>query len=516
MVFQCHLCQLGKGFKSFGDFEAHTIEKHPNWKDLVTNPDTYLRKPEKIDELILDLRKQISISFAPNGEKKNIKILHGACAELFSSVLKFKHYKKTLYFYNEELGSWEIEAEEKIQELMRKAFPEIKNNIIDETIAAIKQSNRSFIFEQKKNLINFINGVYDIDKKSLLPHSCEYNFLYCIRTPYDKDARYPEKVMNFLKEITENDDEKIIKILEAFAYILVPGYPIHKAFMFYGSGFNGKGTTLKLLKKLIGVPELISALTLQQMTDRPFSVSNLIGKVVNISSDMPSKTIIDTGVFKGLLGEDLTYADRKFKDMIGFDNSAKLFFQANKIPLTWDTSEAYYGRWIIIDFSRVFEEAAEGRQKINDMLEDEKEIKGLLKLLIEKFLPKLLQNQKFTYTDSTEETARKYNLRSNPAQAFIEEECILEPEGETSKEALWNALTAYCKKKLISVPSQKQLSETVLRLGVWSRKRTLNKGTPDEERRNVWVGLKLKDLDDFEEEIKTSKKEANLEDYLKR
>ncbi len=56
------------------------------------------------------------------------------------------------------------------------------------------------------------------------------------------------------------------------------------------------------------------------------------GKLANIFTDLPSKNIEDTGIFKALTGEDYLMGVRKNKNPFSFRSTARLLFSCNKIP----------------------------------------------------------------------------------------------------------------------------------------------------------------------------------------
>jgi putative DNA primase/helicase len=64
-----------------------------------------------------------------------------------------------------------------------------------------------------------------------------------------------------------------------------------------------------------------------------------------------------TGVFNVLTGEDCIDINRKGEDPIRcYINYAKLVFSANELPETRDLTEAFFRRWVLVDFPHVFPE----------------------------------------------------------------------------------------------------------------------------------------------------------------
>ena len=91
----------------------------------------------------------------------------------------------------------------------------------------------------------------------------------------------------------------------------------------------------------------VSAVALQDLSGR-FKSSVLDGKLANISDDLSSKDLKNTGMFKQLCAGGLITAEKKFKDPYSFENRAKLIFATNMVPISGHKSPAFYRRWLLI------------------------------------------------------------------------------------------------------------------------------------------------------------------------
>ncbi|MFW9881380.1 MAG: DUF5906 domain-containing protein, partial [Candidatus Thorarchaeota archaeon] len=138
---------------------------------------------------------------------------------------------------------------------------------------------------------------------------------------------------------------------EIFGFLLLREYRYEKAFMFIGTsnGRNGKSKLMELIRHFIGKNNYCS-LSLQNLDEKDFSLSELFNKLANIGGDLPDARIEETGTFKKLTGRDSINAKRKFLPDVSFINFAKLIFSTNKVPTVYDSSEAFFNRWILLDF----------------------------------------------------------------------------------------------------------------------------------------------------------------------
>jgi putative DNA primase/helicase len=150
-----------------------------------------------------------------------------------------------------------------------------------------------------------------------------------------------------------------LTLLEIVGYTTIASkYPLHKAFMLLGRGSNGKSTYLRMLKDILGRGN-VTSIPIQALADLDYRFlwAGLIGKLANIFADLPRIPLSYTGVFKVLTGEDCIDIDRKGREPVRcYTNYAKLVFSANELPRTSDLTQAFFRRWVIIDFPHTFPE----------------------------------------------------------------------------------------------------------------------------------------------------------------
>ncbi len=124
--------------------------------------------------------------------------------------------------------------------------------------------------------------------------------------------------------------------------------------MLIGEGSNGKSTYLKLVRDLFS-PH-VSGLSLQVIAspEGNFQRIRLRNSLVNIFADLPRQPLRYTEWFKALTGGDQVTADRKNREPIEFVNIAKMFFATNELPIVHDISNAFFRRWVIVEFPHQF------------------------------------------------------------------------------------------------------------------------------------------------------------------
>ncbi len=275
-------------------------------------------------------------------------------------------------------------------------------------------------------ITNFINHDLDLEP-----------FLFNTETSYIAEAITPNTVRIFKEWV----GEKWLLLFEIIGYTLYPKYPFNKAVMLVGSGSNGKSTFLRILKEILG-RENITSISLKDITSNRFSASLLFGKLANIHGDLQKYAITDTGTFKLLTGEDYISADRKFRDRIEFQNYAKLIFSANELPEVNDMTEAFWRRWIIIEFHNKFE-------PIDNFFEDnfdEIELSKIISISLLAFRDVLRRN-KFSFEETEADYKETWLRKSDSVYAFLAEKFEqkeLFKHGKIEKQKLYTMYQQFC------------------------------------------------------------------------
>jgi putative DNA primase/helicase len=130
---------------------------------------------------------------------------------------------------------------------------------------------------------------------------------------------------------------------------MLSGNPLQRLFLLTGSGGNGKGVFLNVLRALLGRPNM-SAVPLQEFSDSQFAVAELFGKLANICGDIDATFIHNTGKIKELSGDDEMKGERKYGQPFYFRFWGKAIFSANAIPGASDSSKGWLRRWEVVEF----------------------------------------------------------------------------------------------------------------------------------------------------------------------
>jgi P4 family phage/plasmid primase-like protien len=306
-------------------------------------------------------------------------------------------------------------------------------------------------FEVSDRYINFLNGVYDIQSKKLLPHSPNLFFKHLIPLTYDSSKDCPE-FKKFMEEALYPEDIPVMQ--EWYGFCLIRNYFLKKGAICVGQKDTGKTLNQKVLIRFIG-EENKCGLSLQKISSNSnFAKYSLRDKHLNAFDDLSSEDLSDGGGFKLATGGGYISAEEKFGDTCEFKSFAKQFFCCNKIPPVKDNNDpAYFDRWIIFKFDNVPDKLD---PYLYDKLITSDELSGILNWALEGLF-RLIENGKFSYTKSPEQIKNIMERSGNPLAPFVQDVLQKSESGEISKEDLYEVYCEYMKDKDLPKLSKEQL-----------------------------------------------------------
>ncbi len=367
-----------------------------------------------------------------------------------------------------------------------------KSHLVNEVLAIVHR--RTYVPRDGFNppgLLCLRNGVLDPLTGKMRPHAPEPRFTVQLPVAYDPDARCP-RFLRFLEEVLPDPKAReAVQLL--FGYCLEPGNRYHRAFMFHGSGANGKSTLQGVLRALLG-PKNVSAETLQTLSKSLYATANLWGRLANVCPDIPPRPLRYTDVFLGLTGGDAVRGERKFRDAFEFVNPAKLIFSANELPPVDNKTFAFWRRWVAIDFPNRFT-GNDANPRLLETLTLDAELSGVLNWALAG-LEALRARGGFPEEDLAEDLREKWQRRSDSLYWFLQERVEADPQGWVAKADFNQAYADFCeehdvvKKKLTVVGTElperaPQVRTTRVRVGgpqVWG-----------------WAGIRLREEDEEDE-----------------
>ena len=334
-----------------------------------------------------------------------------------------------------------IPSETRVHEILEENYGEnLKSYFVEESIKHLQRRNYVERSEINKftNKIPVKNGLLNLLTRELEPFDPNQIFTYKLNVEYNLSVECPEW-LNFLNKTLHKEDIPLLQ--EIMGYCLLPEMPFHKLFWFYGSGRNGKDRVIKTLEFILG-EENTSHLNLGEFREtRRFSLCQLYGKLLNVSSEPESKYAISTNILKLISGENLTHAELKGKNnRLAFINKAKVIVVGNAFPKVEDSSTGFWERVEVLNFPFSFT----GKDCIPNIERKwlPKETSGILNWMLEGVY-RLKEQGQFSTSKTTEETKAEFMRVRDPFKAWLNDCCVLLPVGKVTRQETYDSYKLY-------------------------------------------------------------------------
>ena len=331
------------------------------------------------------------------------------------------HFKFDKGFWNEkERISIDAYAEQNFS-------PAPKNTMCSEFRGKVERTNlrdANWFGASTNRLINFKNGVLNLDTLELKEHSPEYGFKSVLPFDYDPDAQCPE-FRKMLSNVCSGDPEKQNVLMEFLGYGISNDEPkADKILVLTGEGQNGKSRFLNVWKALGGTgTRYLSATDVMN----PFMLQRLDGGLFNIMEELPS---FQKKEFWELMkhlttGGQLTVS-RKFKDPYEFHNKAKMIMTCNTLPQGAEQNHGYFRRLLIVPFEARFSSENGNIDKDIDARVIANEMSGVANIAIKMYHRLKANNYEFTKSKAVDKTLADYRESVDSVQRWFEEHVELD------------------------------------------------------------------------------------------
>ena len=265
--------------------------------------------------------------------------------------------------------------------------------------------------------VNVLNGIINLKSGELEPHSPDFLSPVQINAAWDPDAQCPA-IDEFVQQVFPDDARDLFYQLAGL--FLVPDSRFRKAVLFLGPSATGKSLALTLLRTFLHSRN-VSNIPLHDLVGGSFALSELRGKLLNISADVPDRDFNDTAIFKQIVDGRLAVlrAPRKLRDPIEFQPFTRLIASTNRVPRSADNSLGYLRRWFIVPFDNELQDGASDHSLL-DLLTTPNELSGLLNRAA-KYCHPVLSSGKLRHSAKINEANDKFVLASDSTRLFLDE-----------------------------------------------------------------------------------------------
>ena len=368
---------------------------------------------------------------------------HDIIARKLLQENEIRVFENTLYIY--ENGVYrrnEKSIHRKIIEMYPKATTRMQKEVMSYLLTMAPEENL-----KHKSIINFKNGLYDLNTNLIMPHSPYYFTINQVNANIRWEHINTASVDIFLDRIVCHNVERKRAILQMIGYSMTTSVDMQKAFVLYGkTAGNGKSTLLEIIEKLIG-SENVSHVTLQDFVSNRFSISEIKGKLVNIVSEMTKEFLKDSSVFKQIVTGDTITVEEKFKDRHTIKPYAKHIFTANELPKVADTSNGYFRRLFIIPFEAVFTDYEKANFNVKELV-TQNSLDYLAAIALKEYI---IARSKHAFINEQEsnDIIETYKLDSNTVMAYLYDKdrmkCLLRSGCVRKRNEVFVDYVNYCK-----------------------------------------------------------------------
>ena len=373
----------------------------------------------------------------------------------------FDKQSRTLYYYDEDEGTYNDDADIAIKKLMYDNIGMATSTFWESEIIDKLQVINTIDVEQAQDPPGYIcleNGIYDVANEELVPHSPDYVFMNRWHVAYDSEAECPGWDA-FLDDVLATDEDRM-KLQEFVGYTLMGwDYSYHKALFVVGPTASGKSTMIRVIQEMLG-DESFASVTPQQLIYDDYAPASLYGRKANFRSDIPADSIKNTGMLKEIIGGDKIRANVKYKQPFEFSPKVKHYYAANQLPKIAESDEAFFRRVMLLPVPTTVPEEDRDPHLTEKLVE---ELPGILNWAI-KGMHRLMEQRLFTGDMSPFATESTWQEWGNSVGRF-EQIALRSGETHIPKSDIYAAYLQFCDDKNIPSESQHMMTRELKELG---------------------------------------------------
>jgi len=202
-------------------------------------------------------------------------------------------------------------------------------------------------------LVSTANGLLDVGRRDLLPHTPLFWNATSVPFEYDPDAPKPTRWLTFLNELWPSDTASVEALQEWFGYVISGRTDFHKILLLVGPTRAGKGVISRILGALVGDAN-VAGPTLSSLNG-DFGLAPLLGKTLAVVSDARlngrgAHTVVER--LLSISGEDSLTVNRKYREQWTGKLPTRIMVCSNEVPQLGDASAAIAGRFVPLMLTR--------------------------------------------------------------------------------------------------------------------------------------------------------------------
>lgn len=333
----------------------------------------------------------------------------------------------------------------------------------------------STIWDARGELLNCLNGVYNLHTHEFLSHSSEFFLTKITNVEYNPDAK-SEDWEKFIEEVTQSKEkERYLQV--KFGYGMTSDTSEESLDIIYGKTTrNGKSTVLETLTYILGSYAMnVNPETLAQKPRDSRSpsedVARLNGCRFLVCPEPPKRMVFDVSRVKTFIGRDTLTARNLYEKSFEFVPCFKLFMNTNYLPVVTDDTLFSSGRVRVITFDRHFTEEEQDKT-LKDRLRTPENASGILNWCLEGL--KIYQREGIIVPVCIKDATIEYRESQDKINQFITDTLEEHEGGVLSVKEIYPKYYDWCRSNGYGVEGKRNFIEELKSKDIWRKTGTVN------------------------------------------
>ena len=269
---------------------------------------------------------------------------------------------------------------------LREPIAEIGRPEIISAIRAFVKKEPKLVIDDPTidpNYIVFRNGRLDLRTMEFADNDPFVFQTSYLNFNYDRFNTYCPNFERYLESVSGGDPDIEELMLQTHGYIASCSMDAKSFFLFIGEGDTGKSLTIGL-DTMFFPNDFVSTIELQALGDK-FSTGNLANMRLNVGGDLPNKPLTPDVVkhVKGITGNDMMTAEKKFVQPFSFKPTCKLVFATNHPLVLQQRDDQFCERLVVIPFDNKIPKHKQDHDLLNKLRD---ELPAIFNMILEAFL----------------------------------------------------------------------------------------------------------------------------------
>ena len=351
--------------------------------------------------------------------------------------------------------------------------------------------------------INCLNGILNLRTMTLEPHDPKRLFTKIVRANYNPNAQGP-KWEAHLNYFLPNPNVRR-QVLRDLGVALVGTHLQETLPIWFGTGGNGKSTTITVIRRIMGEYAMQAAKDLLVLDEKGYQrhttdLVDLFKRRLVFTVETERRQRMAESLVKWLTGGDAIRARRLYENNIEFEPTFSIFLVTNYKPIIIGMDEAIWRRVRLIPWEVQIDPALKRNQDevVDDLLQEA----DAIFLSMVRGLADFLQDKNWVAPEVSA-ASEEYRKEMDSVGQFVLEMCELKRGWQTPKSEAYRAYEKWCNENGEYAVTHKTFSQRLANMGVGEKR--------GHGGAHVYVGLRLlpQTTDPFEPDEEPTEGDVN-------